>query len=91
MEIDRFHLGPDAAGAAEIGDTRFGGDASAGEKGDAGGGGKFAGERGDGVWALHGRLPGCCIHHGAGGLLVEAWGLYILTARWGKVTNILKC
>ena len=30
-EIDRRHLGPDAAGAAEIGDARFGADAGAGK------------------------------------------------------------
>ena len=56
-EIDGFHLRPDAAGAAEIGDPRFGGDASAGEQGDARGGGEFAREGGNGVWALHEQLP----------------------------------
>src|SRR5258708_2980377 len=34
IEIDRRHLGPNAAGAAEIGDAAFGADAGAGEDDD---------------------------------------------------------
>ena len=47
VEIDRRHLRPDAAGAAEIGDAGFGADAGAGEHDGAARLGDQAGERGD--------------------------------------------